>query len=380
MSKQADPPPGTTGLDAYSKAVEETDVLSKQDVAPVLMGLYGEVGGIMAAVKKHVREEGAFPGYRLAAQEEFGDTLWYLAAFCRRQGVSLESIFDAAAKQSPPVVLVAVSDLPIGAMASVTAPSQAADLDRALFRLGRAAASLLDFPADAASTRVLLEEFSACYLTALHSAAFSFAEVARLNVAKTRGAFVRPALESLPRFDDEFAAEERIPADFRIRIDQRVSGRSYLRWNDVFIGDPLTDNIGDPDGYRFHDVFHFAHAAILHWSPVFRALIKQKRKSSARHDEAEDGGRATVVEEGLTAWIFSRAKDLNYFEGQEKISYGILKTIQEFTAGYEVSRCPLKLWEQTILQGYEVFRRVRDGGGGWVVGDRNARTIRFEPL
>jgi hypothetical protein len=43
--------------------------------------------------------------------------------------------------------------------------------------------------------------------------------------------------------------------------------------NGVFIGDPLTDNIRDPDGYRFHDVFHFARAAILHWSPTFRALI-----------------------------------------------------------------------------------------------------------
>jgi len=37
-------------------------------------------------------------------------------------------------------------------------------------------------------------------------------------------------------------------------------------------------------------------------------------------------------------------KDLNYFEGHERIAYGILKTIQEFTLGYEVSRCPLKLW------------------------------------
>jgi hypothetical protein len=148
----------------------------------------------------------------------------------------------------------------------------------------------------------------------------------------------------------------------------------------VFIGDPLTDNIGDPDGYRFHDVFHFAYAAILHWSPVFRALIKQKRKSSARHDEAEDGGRAIVVEEGLTAWIFSRAKDLRYFEGHDRVSYGILKTIQEFTTGYEVSRCPLKLWERAILQGYRVFRELRDSRGGWVVGDREDRSLRFEPL
>ena len=68
---------------------------------------------------------------------------------------------------------------------------------------------------------------------------------------------------------------------------------------------------------RFHDVFHLANAAILHWSPVFRALIRQKRKSDPKIDEVEDGGRATVVEEGLTAWIFSYAKGLNFFEGHD---------------------------------------------------------------
>ena len=58
----------------------------------------------------------------------------------------------------------------------------------------------------------------------------------------------------------------------------------------------------------------------------------------------------------------------------------MLKTIQDFTAGYEVSQCPLKLWERAILDGYNVFRKVRDAQGGWVVGDRKTRTIQYEPL
>jgi hypothetical protein len=63
------------------------------------------------------------------------------------------------------------------------------------------------------------------------------------------------------------------------------------------VGDPLTDNIADRDGYRFHDVFHFAHPAVLHWSPTFRALVKRKRKSDPlcatalylvlRHDQSD---------------------------------------------------------------------------------------------
>jgi hypothetical protein len=149
--------------------------------------------------------------------------------------------------------------------------------------------------------------------------------------------------------------------------------------NGVFIGDPLTDNIEDPDGYRFHDVFHFAHAAVLHWSPVFRALIKHKRKSSKIVDEAQDGGRAIVIEEGLTAWIFARAKSLRFFEGQARVSFDLLKTIGQFVNGYEVAECPLKLWEDAIQQGYSVFRQIRTNSGGRIVGNRVTRRIEYRP-
>jgi hypothetical protein len=181
-------------------------------------------------------------------------------------------------------------------------------------------------------------------------------------------------------FDRKFGIEEQLPRQFKVRVNQRGSGRSYLQWRDVFIGDPLTDNIADRDGYRFHDVFHLSYAAILHWSPVFRALIKHKRKSAPKYDEEQDSGRAIVVEEGLTAWIFSRAKELNYFENQERVSLRILKTISEFVSGYEVDQCPLKLWEKAILQGYTVFRELKANEGGWIVGDREQRTITYLPL
>src|SRR3546814_1072502 len=62
-------------------------------------------------------------------------------------------------------------------------------------------------------------------------------------------------------------------------------------------------------------------------------------------------------EEGLTAWLFTRAKALNYYKDQKRVSLGILKTVQEFVAGYEVEQCPLKLWEHSILQGYAVDRK-----------------------
>lgn len=369
---------GSILLSEYANAIIGTDVLGN-DFAPVLMGLFGEVGGIMAAAKKHAREGSAFPGFRAAAEEEFGDTLWYFTALCRRIGIPLEAIFEDITADGTFHRLYAAGDISAGTFARIVTPKQV-HIDEALFELGKAAASLLDANPGGDKSHIALKSFALRYMEALGATGLSFAAVVRGNLSKARGAFVAPDPDTLPRFDDGFDDEERIPTEFRIKIEERKTGKSYLRWNNVFIGDPLTDNISDPDGYRFHDVFHLSYAAILHWSPVFRALVKQKRKSKSRYDEAEDGGRAIVIEEGLTAWVFARAKALKYFEGQNRVSLDILKTIKDFVSGYEVDVCPLKLWERAILDGYRVFRELRDTHGGFVIGNRESRTIRFEPL
>ena len=379
MDRNFTPITGSILLSEYSASVAATDILPKDDLAPALMGLFGEVGGIMSAAKKHVRDTKAYPGYRIAAQEEFGDTLWYFAAVCRRLDVSVNDVFSDVSSSASFAKVCAASDLAFGGIAHISTPILPPAIDDALFQLGRAAASLLEVK-KGPDALIKLRQFVQCYLSALNVSKLGFSDIVRMNIAKTRRAFLEPVISALPVFDTNFQLEEQIPHKFEIKITQRKSGRSHLQWNSVFIGDSLTDNIADPDGYRFHDVFHFSNAAILHWSPVFRSLIKQKRKSDSRIDETQDGGRAIVVEEGLTALIFSKAKDLNYFDGHDRVSYGLLKTIQEFTAGYEVAACPLKLWERAILDGFKVFRQIRSSGGGWVIGDRSSRSISFLPL
>jgi hypothetical protein len=342
------------------------------------MGLFGEVGSIMAPAKKLHREAKAYSGYRTAVIEELGDALWYFSALCRRLGFSLADLMAGAADRGGYSNTIAASDLQDGPLVRIAAPSQLGVLDNMMLELGVAAGALLDLDRDRTEARAKLEGFSAAYLNALHASGVTFAAVARGNIQKVRGRFLPPDKDTLPNFDASFGPDERLPDYFEIRILQRRSGQSALQWNGVFIGDPLTDNIRDPDGFRFHDVFHFAHAAILHWSPTFRALIKHKRKSVPAVDEAQDGGRAIVVEEGLTAWLFSRAKELDYFEGQTGVSLDLLKVIKQFVAGYEVDACPLQLWEDAILQGYAVFREVRKHNGGIVIGDRANRTLRFQ--
>jgi hypothetical protein len=363
-------------LSDYAARISDTDMLNPLDVGPVLQGLYGEVGGIMSTAKKHVREGSAYPGFRRAAEEEFGDTLWYLAAICRRQHIRLDELFATAASSKNRDTTTSGNDTFDGTLVDKLIPPMTDTVDTALFRLGKAAAALLGAEID----RGMMEALAMDYLNALHLSKLKLVDIADSNLRKAIGAFLAPRADNLVDFDKEFGVEEQLPREFRIRVNQRGSGKSYLQWNGVFIGDPLTDNIADPDGYRFHDVFHFAYAAVLHWSPVVRSLIKHKRKSSAEYDEAQDSGRAIVVEEGLTAWIFTRARELNYFEGQERVSLGVLKTIGEFVTGYEVSQCPLKLWEKAILEGYKVFRQIRAARGGWIIGDRTLRTIHYASL
>lgn len=370
---------GSLLLSDYEAEIAATDVLNPNDFNPVLQGLYGEVGGIMTTVKKHVRDKSAYPGFKKAAEEEFGDTLWYLAAICRRLNVPLDEIFGEAANHGNFKNVGAASDIAKGAMAYIALPIAATvSLDTTLVRLGQSAAALLG----TTPARTDLVAFVRAYLDAIHAAELAFSDVARANLRKARGAFLEPHPVDLAHldFDSKFGTEEQLPREFRIRVNQRGSGKSYLQWNGVFIGDPLTDNIADRDGYRFHDVFHFANAAILHWSPVMRALIRHKRKSIPKFDEEQDSGRAIVVEEGIAAWIFSRAKELNFFENQEKVSLGILKTIGEFVSGYEVEKCPLKLWEKAILEGYAVFRQLKANQGGWIIGNREQRTIKYMSL
>ena len=348
-----------TLLRNYTRDITPTDMLPPDNLHPVLLGLFGEVGSVMAVAKKHRREREAYPEHQRAAEEEFGDVLWYFVTLCRRLCIDVETVFP---KTTNGITLNAPS-----------LPSE----DQTLLNLGKTAAALLDVDGSNERTCSLLRTFANNYVQALQARGMSLPGIASMNTAKVCGRFVDSDQSLLPMFDENFPDEERLPLHFDIQIMQRKSGQSYMRWNRVFIGDPLSDNISEPDGYRFHDVFHLAHAAVLHWSPTFRALIKQKRKSAPHVDRTQDSGRAIVIEEGLTAWIFSRAKQLNFFDGQDNVSFDLLKTVQQFVRGYEVEQCPLRLWERAILQGYEVFRQLVHNQGGIIVGDRETRSISY---
>ena len=364
----------------YKQRIEPTDTLAEDDLSTVLLGLFGEVGSVMATAKKLRREEKAYAGYRNALIEELGDTLWYFNALCGRLDYEIEEVFSNVISGENYGKTLVASDLSDGPLSHISTAEDNPLIGELLLKLGEATASLLTVKGHNKITADLLSMFADLYLRTVQAAEIPFAEIVHSNIKKVRGRFLKFSLAGLPDFDGDFPEEEKLPERFEIEIIQRMEGKSYMRWNGVFIGDPLTDNIMDPDGYRFHDVFHLSYAAILHWSPIFRGLIKQKRKTRPEIDEGEDGGRARVVEEGLSAWIFSRAKHQGFFERQDFLSFDLLKVVQGFVRGYEVEKCPLSLWEYAILEGYKVFREVRKNKEGVVIGDRSTRTIAYKPI
>jgi hypothetical protein len=135
------------------------------------------------------------------------------------------------------------------------------------------------------------------------------------NATKTTDRW--PTQKEYPKlFDAGFPPEEQLPRSIKISIFERdVGGKRYVfqTCNGLNIGDRLTDNAMKQDDYRFHDVFHYAYVAILGWSPVTRSLFRLKRKSAPLIDEAQDGARAALIEEGVTTWIFGQAVEMDFF-------------------------------------------------------------------
>ena len=181
-------------------------------------------------------------------------------------------------------------------------------------------------------------------------------------------------------FDDGFPHDEQLPRHFTIRFSEVKGERRVklqLMSNGAQVGDDLTDNAYDEDGYRFHDVFHLAYAAVLGWSPVTRKLLKCKRRSKPEVDEVEDGGRAIVIEEAISALVFDYAKGHSFLQNVNAIDYEVLRLIKNLSSHLEVQRCALRLWERAILKGFNVWRQVQHHKGGLVTVDMTAKIIEY---
>ena len=208
----------------------------------------------------------------------------------------------------------------------------------------------------------------------------NLAEIAAKNLAKCEQRFGQPQRAGVS--DAKFPEGERLPRRFEIHFNPIKDGSNRPRMKAYYegkqFGDDLTDNAYEGDGYRFHDVFHLAFAAVLGWSPITRSLLGKKRKSNPQVDEVEDGGRAKAIEEGISALIFAFGKDYAFLEGKPSVSSELLRTIRGMVAHLEVASCSTGDWENAIIQGFTVWREITKRHGGTVVVDLDNRTVSLD--
>lgn len=220
------------------------------------------------------------------------------------------------------------------------------------------------------------------------------AVIAEKNLEKTRDLFAPAAtLDPVTHYDAQFDAGERLPRQLTVTMIettetnehgetlQRVRMFEGAHGSDAgTIGDPLDDNSEHADEYRYHDVFHLAHLAVLGWSPVLRRLLDRKRRSVPAVNRIQDGGRAAAIEEGVTAYVFTEAGAHSYFATADHVPPSIVKMCMKMTRHLEVATRSRSDWHHAIIRGYAVFREVVEHRGGVITADFEQRTIIFQPL
>lgn len=206
-------------------------------------------------------------------------------------------------------------------------------------------------------------------------------DIATRNLEKTqeRWGTDESVADTRRLFDDEYEQDERLPRQFLAQIREEVaadgSPKIILTVDGVATGAKLRDNAWEDDGYRFHDVFHLAHAAVLGWSPVLRAILGRKRRSRPEIDEVEDGGRAVVIDEAIVALVFEYARDHAFLEDVSTVDWELLRTIKRLTNGCECRTRSLREWELAILAGTRAWRHLREHKRGSFRGDLVAGTF-----
>jgi hypothetical protein len=207
-------------------------------------------------------------------------------------------------------------------------------------------------------------------------------EIAEKNLKKTHDRFLEIDPSEYKDFDKDYPADEKFPDELEIEfIPDETNPKKKLkiinRNTGLAIGDPLTDNTYDDDGYRFHDIFHYGNLAILGWSPVLRKLLGLKRRSDASVDENEDGARALITEELVSLFIYQHALDHDLLKYSKSVDSGIIKKVQKFVLKTEAKECSGKQWEKAILASYKVFNELRLNNGGRVLVSKKNHSLTY---
>ncbi len=435
-------PPGPLLVSEYDQFVLDSDQSAhrplEERIEIAIFGLAAEIGSVVAAVKKRLLGEGGPEEWNAPNDEileELGDVMWYSFSLAKHANptkpvnifahdiaklrVELSSqderarrirrvldpskreAFLQAAQHFPKktrtLTFEAYQELAI--LTARTSDKTLVEvclavlwqLSAELFRhtLPDVELELNQSIADRPINDILSE--IAWHISALSCMyGLTLSDVARRNMEKV--AYRQNREHPTPLHDRNCSAAEQLPRQMAISFVTVSAGRSRMYLGGRQLGNELTDNAYDDDGYRFHDIMHLANLAKLGWSPVVRGLLGRKRKSDPMVDQVEDGARATIVEEAVIKTIHSEGQRLASLRGPQPVNqpvrlfvsprdltFRFLKFIHNFVGGLEVDKNRYWEWEEAIMEGHEIFYQLRCEGQGTVTLDLDQRTITFDP-
>ncbi|HBR6430431.1 MazG nucleotide pyrophosphohydrolase domain-containing protein [Klebsiella pneumoniae] len=374
----------------YQESVRKSDKLPTDNPRFIVLGLVGEVGDLVSLVKKEQRDSLKANTIEEHLHEELGDVLWYVTSIINRENFRIDNIVNNAIqkinlkeKNIQPSTLTNLS------LIDSFSTNNNLKLNTVEISL-QLTISLGSFVSLYSSKNtnnhnekeITISIFVSNLLLFCFSKKISISRAIDYNLKKINSRWPDKYIYPVP-FDINYANYERFPPKMVFVFKEiSVSNKKYViqQCQGVNIGDRLTDNKKDKDDYRFHDVFHICYAVHLGWSPVLRALLHLKRKSISSTDENQDGARAIIIEEGISTFIFSRAIKQSLFENVTRLDYDILKFIQEFVKGYEVDNAYLWQWEKAILDGYNIFRNLKEKRNGKITADFENHIVFFEEI
>ena len=331
-------------------------------------GAIGELGSLVSELKKSLRDGKAYTEGETNLVEEFGDVLWYLSALSSHHGFELA---DLVAKTAP----VKIAKGPFGHIYAMV---------RTISLLTEGLESFPASPSTSQKSKLgkSIGASGRATLQALKAHKLSLSPVLSANLTKVKSMFGPNTPGPARCFDGpKYPGFERLPRKLHIQFLERKRGNGrvevILRVNDINIGDRLTDNAAVDDGYRYHDAFHLAYAAVLGWSPVTRAIFRCKRKSNSEKDEIQDGARAIIVEEAVVHTVFNYALGHSMLRGLDRLDHNILKLIGRMVRNLEVKECQLHEWQRAVIVGFKAFLALTKNHGGWLLLDAETQSLTY---
>ncbi len=326
----------------------------------LLLGFLGEMGALSKVFKRGERDGEVYESFNKHLNENLGDLLWHVAILANKFGVS----FNYTPRKN------ALHNDGMAVFYSLAHKVVRLSDERNNILGGLQQASL--------EVKQLIYEIldDMHYIASLYETSLDL--IAEENSKKIKSYWKGDPTLPARQFDKDFPYYEQFPRKFEIEFMEIDDGKKIImHMNGLNIGDRLTDNALKDDAYRYHDVFHLANLATLGWSPVFRNILRCKRKSNRSVDEVQDGARAGIIEEAVVNYIYDYARDLQFLKGKKLVDLNLILRFSKLVRNYEVESCEPWEWAHCILSGCEVFRSLRDNKGGRVEIDSDRRSIKF---